>query len=126
MDRVAAVSAALKEVARPVTASIFATCLAFAPLLFLPGLMGRFMFVTPLAVMLTLLVQSGGLVVDIAAPCRGLGRQADEAAGATALRGVCGGITARACSGTCAIRAGVRLVHQPCFCLPAHRWRWNG
>jgi multidrug efflux pump subunit AcrB len=55
MERTAAVSAALKEVARPVTASIFATCLAFAPLLFLPGLMGRFMFVTPLAVMLTLL-----------------------------------------------------------------------
>ena len=55
MDRGAAVSAALKEVARPVTASIFATCLAFAPLLFLPGLMGRFMFVTPLAVIVTLL-----------------------------------------------------------------------
>jgi len=55
MGRAEAVSAALKEVARPVTASIFATCLAFAPLLFLPGLMGRFMFVTPLAVMLTLL-----------------------------------------------------------------------
>lgn len=55
MERTAAVKAALQEVARPVTASIFATCLAFAPLLFLPGLMGRFMFVTPLAVMLTLL-----------------------------------------------------------------------
>jgi len=55
MDRFAAVTAALKEVARPVTASIFATCLAFAPLLFLPGLLGRFMFVTPLAVVLTLL-----------------------------------------------------------------------
>jgi multidrug efflux pump subunit AcrB len=55
MARAEAVTAALKEVARPVTASIFATCLAFAPLLFLPGLMGRFMFVTPLAVMLTLL-----------------------------------------------------------------------
>jgi multidrug efflux pump subunit AcrB len=55
MSRTAAVTAALKEVARPVTASIFATCLAFAPLLFLPGLMGRFMFVTPLAVILTLL-----------------------------------------------------------------------
>lgn len=55
MDRTAAVKAAMKEVARPVTASIFATCLAFAPLLFLPGLMGRFMFVTPLAVMVTLL-----------------------------------------------------------------------
>lgn len=55
MDRVAAVSAALKEVARPVTASIFATCLAFAPLLLLPGLLGRFMFVTPLVVILTLI-----------------------------------------------------------------------
>lgn len=55
MQRTQAVAAALQEVARPVTASIFATCLAFAPLLFLPGLMGRFMFVTPLAVMLTLI-----------------------------------------------------------------------
>jgi multidrug efflux pump subunit AcrB len=55
MQRSQAVAEALKEVARPVTASIFATCLAFAPLLFLPGLMGRFMFVTPLAVVLTLL-----------------------------------------------------------------------
>lgn len=55
MQRTAAVAAALQEVARPVTASIFATCLAFAPLLFLPGLMGRFMFVTPLAVILTLI-----------------------------------------------------------------------
>ncbi|MEW5787563.1 MAG: efflux RND transporter permease subunit [Pseudomonadota bacterium] len=56
LDRAAAVSEALKEVARPVTASVFATCLAFLPLLFLPGLMGRFMFVTPLAVILTLLL----------------------------------------------------------------------
>ncbi len=56
MDRIAAVSEALKEVARPVTASVFATCLAFLPLLFLPGLMGRFMFVTPLAVIITLLM----------------------------------------------------------------------
>jgi len=55
MQRTQAVAAALQEVARPVTASIFATCLAFAPLLFLPGLMGRFMFVTPLAVILTLI-----------------------------------------------------------------------
>jgi multidrug efflux pump subunit AcrB len=56
MDRLAAVSEALREVARPVTASVFATCLAFLPLLFLPGLMGRFMFVTPLAVIVTLLM----------------------------------------------------------------------
>jgi multidrug efflux pump subunit AcrB len=56
MDRVTAVTEALGEVARPVTASVLATCLAFLPLLFLPGLMGRFMFVTPLAVILTLLM----------------------------------------------------------------------
>lgn len=56
MQRFEAVKGALAEVAQPVTASVFATCLAFAPLLFLPGLMGRFMFVTPLTVMATLLV----------------------------------------------------------------------
>jgi len=56
MDRLAAVKGALAEVAQPVTASVFATCLAFAPLLFLPGLMGRFMFVTPLTVIATLLM----------------------------------------------------------------------
>lgn len=55
MDRASAVAQAMREVARPVTASVLATCLAFAPLLFLPGLMGRFMFVTPLTVILTLL-----------------------------------------------------------------------
>jgi multidrug efflux pump subunit AcrB len=56
LDRVSAVREALQEVARPVSASVFATCLAFAPLLFLPGLMGRFMFVTPLTVVATLLM----------------------------------------------------------------------
>lgn len=56
LERLAAVKGALAEVARPVTASVFATCLAFAPLLFLPGLMGRFMFVTPLTVITTLLM----------------------------------------------------------------------
>jgi len=56
LDRLAAVKGALAEVAQPVTASVFATCLAFAPLLFLPGLMGRFMFVTPLTVIATLLM----------------------------------------------------------------------
>ena len=56
LDRLDAVKGALAEVAQPVTASVFATCLAFAPLLFLPGLMGRFMFVTPLTVIVTLLM----------------------------------------------------------------------
>ncbi len=54
MSRLEAVAGALREVARPVTASVFATCLAFAPLLLLPGLLGRFMFVTPLTVIVTL------------------------------------------------------------------------
>lgn len=56
MNRLEAVAGALKEVARPVTASVFATCLAFAPLLLLPGLLGRFMFVTPLTVIVTLMM----------------------------------------------------------------------
>lgn len=55
MSRLEAVAGALKEVARPVTASVFATCLAFAPLLLLPGLLGRFMFITPLTVIVTLI-----------------------------------------------------------------------
>ncbi|MDP2834518.1 MAG: efflux RND transporter permease subunit [Pseudomonadota bacterium] len=54
MSRMEAVAGALKEVSRPVTASVLATCLAFAPLLLLPGLLGRFMFVTPLTVIVTL------------------------------------------------------------------------
>lgn len=55
MERGQAVSAALKEVAAPVTASIFATVLAFAPLMLLPGILGKFMFVVPLTVIVTLL-----------------------------------------------------------------------
>lgn len=58
MAKQAAVTAALKEVARPVTASVFATCMAFTPLLFLPGLLGRFMFVTPLTVIVTLVMST--------------------------------------------------------------------
>lgn len=53
-DRGEAVRLALGEVARPVLASVFATVAAFAPLLLLPGLLGKFMFVVPLTVILTL------------------------------------------------------------------------
>jgi multidrug efflux pump subunit AcrB len=54
-DRLEAVRQALREVARPVLASVLATVAAFAPLLMLPGLLGKFMFVVPLTVILTLL-----------------------------------------------------------------------
>jgi len=54
-DRRQAVRQALREVARPVLASVLATVAAFAPLLMLPGLLGKFMFVVPLTVILTLL-----------------------------------------------------------------------
>jgi multidrug efflux pump subunit AcrB len=54
-DRLDAVRLALHEVARPVLASVLATVAAFAPLLLLPGLLGKFMFVVPLTVILTLL-----------------------------------------------------------------------
>ncbi len=55
MDRMAALADALKEVSMPVTASVLATVAAFAPLMFLEGIMGKFMFVVPLTVILTLL-----------------------------------------------------------------------
>ncbi len=55
LSRLEAVSQALAEVARPVSASVLATVAAFAPLLLLPGLLGKFMFVVPLTVILTLL-----------------------------------------------------------------------
>lgn len=53
-DRLAAVRLAMAEVARPVLASVLATVAAFAPLLLLPGLLGKFMAVVPLTVILTL------------------------------------------------------------------------
>ncbi|MDD3530053.1 MAG: efflux RND transporter permease subunit [Gallionellaceae bacterium] len=54
-ERLAAVRLALGEVARPVLASVLATVAAFAPLMLLPGLLGKFMLVVPLTVILTLL-----------------------------------------------------------------------
>ena len=54
MDRLSALNAAMQEVSMPVTASVFATVAAFAPLMFLSGILGKFMFVVPLTVILTL------------------------------------------------------------------------
>lgn len=45
-----------KEVATPVTFSIMTTCVAFAPLLFVPGMMGKFFSVIPTVVICVLLI----------------------------------------------------------------------
>jgi multidrug efflux pump subunit AcrB len=55
LSRLDAVRQGLREVAAPVSASVLATVAAFAPLLLLPGILGKFMFVVPLSVILTLL-----------------------------------------------------------------------
>jgi multidrug efflux pump subunit AcrB len=52
----AASMAALREVFAPVTSSIFTTLAAFLPLMLLPGIVGKFMFVIPFVVTLALLI----------------------------------------------------------------------
>ena len=47
---------ALREVFAPVTSSIATTLAAFLPLMLLPGIVGKFMFVIPFVVTLTLLI----------------------------------------------------------------------
>ncbi|MFN2308878.1 MAG: efflux RND transporter permease subunit [Gammaproteobacteria bacterium] len=47
---------ALREVAAPVTASVLTTIAAFLPLMLLPGIVGKFMFVIPFVVTLALLI----------------------------------------------------------------------
>jgi len=46
----------VKEVAHPVVFSILTTCVAFAPLLFVPGVAGKFFRVTPIVVIAVLLI----------------------------------------------------------------------
>ncbi|MDP1605755.1 MAG: efflux RND transporter permease subunit [Rhodocyclaceae bacterium] len=48
--------AALREVFAPVTASVLTTIAAFLPLMLLPGIVGKFMFVIPFVVTLALLI----------------------------------------------------------------------
>ncbi len=55
-DALAAALAALREVFAPVTSSIFTTLAAFLPLMLLPGIVGKFMFVIPFVVTLALLI----------------------------------------------------------------------
>jgi len=55
-EAVSAAMDALREVARPVTSAVFTTISAFLPLMLLPGILGKFMFVIPLVVTVGLLV----------------------------------------------------------------------
>lgn len=50
-----AVHLAMREVSAPVVASVLATCAAFAPLIMMPGILGKFMLAVPLTVILALL-----------------------------------------------------------------------
>ncbi|MBW2162276.1 MAG: efflux RND transporter permease subunit, partial [Deltaproteobacteria bacterium] len=52
----AAAIAGVREVAHPVVFSILTTCVAFAPLLFVPGVAGKFFRVTPVVVIAVLLI----------------------------------------------------------------------
>jgi multidrug efflux pump subunit AcrB len=52
----AAAVAGVKEVAHPVVFSILTTCVAFSPLLFVPGVAGKFFRVTPVVVIAVLLI----------------------------------------------------------------------
>jgi len=47
---------ALREVGKPVTSAVFTTISAFAPLMLLPGIVGKFMMIVPLVVTVGLLV----------------------------------------------------------------------
>ena len=51
-----AVAEGIKEVAWPVLSSVLTTCAAFLPLMLLPGIVGKFMFVVPFVVTVALLV----------------------------------------------------------------------
>ena len=47
---------ALREVSKPVTSAVFTTISAFAPLMLLPGIVGKFMMIVPLVVTVGLLI----------------------------------------------------------------------
>lgn len=73
MERLRAVREGLAEVARPVITSVLATTAAFAPLLFMPGILGEFMFTVPLTVILALfasLIASLWILPTHVAHCR--------------------------------------------------------
>ena len=56
VEGVAAALAALREVAIPLSASVLTTIAAFLPLMLLPGIVGKFMFIVPFVVTVGLLI----------------------------------------------------------------------
>lgn len=73
IERLEAVRLGLREVAMPVTTSVLATTVAFAPLMLMPGILGKFMFTVPLTVILTLLASLAAslwILPDHVAGCR--------------------------------------------------------
>jgi multidrug efflux pump subunit AcrB len=56
MGRLEASITGVKEVARPVVFAILTTCMAFAPMLMIPGAMGKFFSVMPKLVIIVLLI----------------------------------------------------------------------
>ena len=56
MNKVSAVLDALQEVFGPVTTSVLTTMAAFAPLMLLPGILGKFMMVIPMVVVIALAI----------------------------------------------------------------------
>ncbi|MBW2377649.1 MAG: efflux RND transporter permease subunit, partial [Deltaproteobacteria bacterium] len=81
MDRLEASIAGVKEVARPVVFAILTTCMAFAPMLMIPGAMGKFFSVMPKLVIIVLLISlvESLFVLEV-------DRQARSATAARALR----------------------------------------
>ena len=63
----AAVVDGLKEVGGPVVMAVSTTVVAFSPLLFIAGLMGKFMAVMPMAVIIILIVSLGEALIIL--PC---------------------------------------------------------
>ena len=64
-----------REVATPVTFSILTTCIAFMPMLFVPGVMGKIWSVIPTVVIMVLLLGGlAALILAVAAAVTGLKR----------------------------------------------------
>jgi multidrug efflux pump subunit AcrB len=57
----------LSEVFKPVMTTIFTTFLAFAPMFFIPGIMGRFVFVIPLVITMALIASTFELIIALPA-----------------------------------------------------------
>lgn len=73
----------LMAVYKPVITTMLSTFVAFAPMFFMPGMMGKFVFVIPLAVSLALFISLAEIVISLPAHLivtkkRGEGKKAEE------------------------------------------------